>query len=181
MKKPFVIIVIFLIVIIVIFIYLFVFNSSREQGDKFLSVPPCAFVMANTWHYNKDELTFLRDHLSLYFTNKAGDAPWAFAPVYLPDGAVVKKFLIYCTDNDNNPENELSFELGRSKHEAEESEALASIYYCSTQPSPNRIILEDDSIDYPQINNKDYSYWLYIEIENPSQDVKFHGAKIIYE
>ena len=168
MKKPFVLVVIFLIPLI--------FSSACEEEPKVLSISPCALMPPTN-----DRLIFSKNQIDFYYPTQPSEEIGVYAPVYLPNGAIVKEFVVYCTDNDDRDEASITAILGRNKHEDQSGDNLAAVSTRFLASSPERRVLIDDNIDFTQVDNRMYSYFLFLEIGRTGRDLKFHGAKIIYE
>ena len=173
MKKPF--------VLIVIFLCLLVFNSSCQQEPKVLSISPCALTLPNNYFYQHEGLTFRRSGSYFNFDDPAEGEGWAYAPVYLPNGAKVKKFVVYYTDNDDTEQATITVSLSCHNHTSGDILTMASVTSAGLPSSPDRRILEGNAVDNAQVKNDLNSYFLGIVFEESFPTLIFHGAKVIYE
>ncbi len=155
-------------------------DMDLAAGGVF-SISPCAMQLPTNFYYHKDYWVFYRDAVEFYFPAQADSELSAWAPVNLPNGAVVKKFVIYCTDNDDTADTYMTVHLARYRHTVSDYNSMASVTTLPLAASPDRRILKDEIIDYAQVKNHMYSYILFLEVDQLSDNVRFHGAKIIYE
>ena len=179
MKKPF--------VLIVIFLYLLVFNSACDQdaedmdseASKVVSISATALKPGSSSYY--DTWKFYTYPQEAYIVATAGVfTPIITAPVYLPHGAIVKELVVYYTDDDDREDHQIR--VGLIGHEMETGNDHWMAAVISHVPaSPDRRVLEDNTIDYAQVDNHKYAYFLEVTFDQPTADVKFHGAKIILE
>lgn len=167
MKKPF--------VLVFIFLMLLIFFSACEQGPKVLSISPCALKPAHSSDYG---VGFAAYSNQFFWAIENGNVD-AFAPVYLPHGATVKKFVAYYSDNSGA--GKIIISLLRQNMETGQVETLAGVNSVQLPDSPERRVVEDTTINHAQIDNQTYSYHLNVNCWETVPELIFYGAKIIYE
>jgi hypothetical protein len=156
-------------------------DDMDAQAGKVISLSPCACKPWYQWYY--DELTFSIESDEAYIEQRAG---WTFMvgfyiPVSLPHGAVVQKMAVYYTDNSDSLDFEIDVRLGRHNMTSGGWDTLAYVSSHAEAASPDRRVLKDTAIDFPQVGNHMYSYHLIVRFWEASHNVKFHGAKIVLE
>jgi hypothetical protein len=179
MKRPF--------ALFAIFLCLLVFNSACDQDSedmdseetKVVSISATALKPGASSYY--DTWTFYTYPQEAYIVATAGVfTPIITAPVYLPHGAIVKELVVYYTDNDDREDHQIR--VGLIGHEMETGNDHWMAAVISNGPaSPDRRVLEDNTVDYAQVDNHKYAYFLEVTFHQPTANVKFHGAKIILE
>ncbi len=147
-------------------------------GGGVISISPCALKPEDTSYYSQS-ITF--DEREFIYGTGPEDAFDAYAPVYLPNGATVKKLVVYYYDNDSYFEASLVIVLGRVRHTTGGGDWMAVAGSEPPAASPTRRISKDETIDYALVQNHLYSYYIALYQDAPSSNVKFHGAKIVYE
>lgn len=170
-----------------IFLLLFFLGTACDQdtedldstGSKVVSISATALKPGASSYY--DTWTFYTYPLEAYIVATAGVfTPIITAPVYLPHGAIVKELVVYYTDDDDREDHRIR--VGLIGHEMETGNDRWMAAVLSNVPaSPDRRVLEDNTIDYAQVDNHKYSYFLEVTFREPTADVKFHGAKVILE
>lgn len=102
-----------------------------------------------------------------------------YAPLNLPHGAVLKKFVIYFIDNGNGTGDFLTVGLKRVNVLTGVSEYIASLTTMAQGSSPNIVALAATSLVHRLVNDRDYSYCLEVQFgPSSSQQVQFCGARI---
>lgn len=153
-------------------------DMDSEEG-KIISISATALKPGASSYY--DTWTFYTYPQEAYIVATAGVfTPIITAPVYLPHGAIVKELVVYYTDNDDREDHQIR--VGLIGHEMETGNDHWMAAVISHVPSsPDRRVLEDNTVDYAQVDNHKYAYFLEVTFDQPTADVKFHGAKIILE
>jgi hypothetical protein len=119
--------------------------SQREKNKTgFLSIPPCAFIPKN------ETIDYYLTGLSIY-----GNGTF-YAPVYLPDEAIVTKLTFYWCDYSESKNAELS--LWRKDIGIGVAQGMVELHTYGNDSS-NHYSMEDD-IAVATINNANYSYYL---------------------
>jgi len=147
-------------------------KGSIYYGTKtrYISVSPSAF--------NPGSSTYTYSMGSYYLYKKTGYATtqnW-WAPVYLPDGAVVTEFKVWYFDYTSQAD--MTFRLQRATI-ASSGVDMASVTTSGSAGNGNGA---DTSINYATINNSLYVYFLFMQF--PAVDIgdylSFSGARIKY-
>jgi hypothetical protein len=105
-----------------------------------------------------------------------------YAPVYLPNGAIVKKVIGLCSDNDSSsPPNYVLMRLERRNNYANLSQTLAELSTDGLPASTSLRIRKTTDINDPTVDNL-YSYSLRVSFgPYGSSGLIFYGFWIIYE
>ncbi len=169
------------------------FNQEVEDQDlyaedadlgtlKIYSISPYATIRTWDGAYQNWEFSCSWFEAMVRDTHGLG-APKLSAPVYLPLGAIVKKMVVYITDNDDLATSYVDAILSWNDMKTLGYNRMASVTTNGLPSSSDRQILKDATINNAQIKNNRYCYCLevYFGGGTGSTDLKFHGAKIIYE
>lgn len=153
-------------------------RSAAAAG--ILTIPPVAFRPIDSASDNKHK--WFANEQALY-VDYSVDGPYFAAPVYLPNGAKVKRVTVYLTDNGTSTDDEVRVFLHRQNLSSGELTTMS--YLCNHTPelphSSNRQAMVDKTISNSTINNGQYSYTVYVWfIFSCTDKVKFHGIKIEY-
>jgi len=145
-----------------------------------LTVSPVAFRPVDS--VSDNERTWYAHETELYVLHSV-DGPYFVAPVYLPNGAIVRKVTVYLTDNGTGPDDEVRVYLRRQNLMTGVVQTMT--YVCNHSPAlphkPSRQTMTDTTISYRTINNGSYSYTVYVWfIFDCTDRVRFHGVKIEY-
>ena len=167
-----------LLIISVIFVMALLADPLPSQCvTKVLVVPPSA--MRPQDHYINDLNWYAYDD-EFYFDTAYFDPVRGNAPIYLPHGAYVTKLVVFYTDNGNDPDEEIGVYLYRQEMATGTSEQMAAVSSSLKASNPGRRMLKDSSINYDVINYN-YSYTLMVRFYIGHDNVRFHGAIIVYE
>jgi hypothetical protein len=100
-----------------------------------------------------------------------------YAPVNLPNGAVITEFRVWYLDNSSS---NLGITLNRRAYGATGASIVMSSIVTSGTPGNSN--LTDNTIDYATINNNSYTYHIMIEfpMADTDWDLRFRQAKITY-
>ena len=94
-------------------------------------------------------------------------------PVYLPQGALIKKLVAFAFDNTTL--SNITVYLYRDVQNSNTGQTMAGF---ATSNSPDVQKLMDDTVGYSTINNGQYSYHIQASIYGPS--VSLYTVKIVY-
>ena len=137
------------------------------SGFKIVSIPPSAFVpMEDTYDWIITSVSVINRTVL--------DPQYFMAPVILPHGATITKLTAYFYRDDELAAAQITLRR-TARMGTSDIMALVDATWTSGYSSGY-----DDTIDYPIIDNENYSYTVRI-ILNPNdnvEDVKFNGAKI---
>jgi len=147
-------------------------KGSIYYGTKtdYISISPSAFNPgSNTYTY----------YMGSYYLSKSygytTTQNW-YAPVYLPDGAVVTEFKVWYFDYTSQAD--MTFRLQRATI-ASSGVDMASV---ATSGNAGNGVGTDTSINYATVNNGSYVYYLFMQF--PAVDIgdylSFSGARIKY-
>jgi hypothetical protein len=143
--------------------------ESRTPNKGFISISPSAF--------QPDDIT-----LSTYRTNGShfsGEGRF-IASLQLPHRAIITNMTI--SADDWTTDGAVYVLMLRSEVTGEWSGSwfvMASVY-TGWEDTPGYIVLYDDTIDYAEIDNQNYYYWLVLDI-SPFYSCMLYGALIEYE
>ncbi len=145
---------------------------------KVLSIHPCAFKPAYSSQYQNGD--FETSFTKATFKDSGAYDPAMYAPVFLPDGAVVKDTYAVIIDDDG------SYYLYMNLIRRDVKESIAS--YMSTlstsgmASSWRQKVLHDSTISNSQIDNY-FTYFIEVNFGfgNGSSDLHVLGFWIIYE
>jgi hypothetical protein len=116
------------------------------------------------------------------YTARSVDGPWFAASVNLPQGAAIKKMTVYVTDMGTGSDDEIRVSLNRQNLATGAVESMASVNNHSPSPLPystSRQTLVDSTIVNKKVNNKVYTYTVYVRFVMDCTDkVRFNGVKI---
>jgi hypothetical protein len=166
-----------LIISVILVMALLVDPLPVQCVTKVLVVPPSAmrpqdsYVNSLDWYAYDDEF---------YFDTGYPDPVRGNAPIYLPHGSYVKKLIVYYTDNGTHPDEEIGVYLYRQEMATGAYDQMAAVSSSTKPANPGRRVLKDHTINYDVISYN-YSYTLMIRFYVGHDNVRFHGAIIIYE
>ena len=150
------------------------FTSSESLGDPvpggpgYFMQPASAFRPDNPSNFDLN---------AAYLTNLSSIAKTFYAPVSLPQGATINKFILYYFDNAAL----LSVEgaLGRIAFPGVSFVELAHVNSNSRIDSPASNYVETTNINNPVIDNQSYAY--YVRVKLPATvNVNVNGFRIDY-
>ena len=107
-----------------------------------------------------------------------GDAGYMYAPVSLPDGAIVSEVVFYVYDNDNG--EEVTGEMYRQTFGASASTQMALTGGSGVAAQPASTSISDVTITNSTIDNSSYSYYLRFNTEENNNQLRVYGARIRY-
>jgi hypothetical protein len=144
-----------------------------------ISISPCAF---HPWDSDQAGKTWYAYEKELSINYASPEGQYFLAPVYLPNGAAIKKMTIFVTANgDTSGDDVLSVSLNRQNMASGAVETLAYTWTNGMTPSTARKAVVDSSIKYKTVNNSLFSYSLYVHFyQGCHSTVKLHGVKIEY-
>lgn len=147
-------------------------------GKKVLAIPPCALKPAYADQYQSGN--FEAGFVKATFQDGGSYDPAMYAPVYLPDGAVVKDTYAIIIDNDNS--YYLYMNLIRRDVKNSIAAYMATMSTSGMTSSWKQKVLHDSIISYPQVNNY-YTYFIEVHFGNGSGSSDLHvmGFWIVYE
>ncbi len=167
-----------LLIFSVIFVMAVLVDPLPSQCEtKVLVVPPSA--MRPQDHYINDLNWYAYDD-EFYFDTGYPDPVRGNAAIYLPNGASVKKLIVFYTDNGNDPDEEIGVYLYRQEMGTGASQQMASVSSSMMISDPGRRYLKDNSINYDVIDYN-FSYTLMVRFYIGHDNVRFHGAIIVYD
>lgn len=144
-----------------------------------VSLSPAAFRPIDS--VSDNDRTWTSSEKELY-TTRSIDGPWFAASINLPQGALIKKMTVYVTDQGTAVDDEIRVSLNRHDLATGIVESMASVNNHSPSPlpsSPSRQTLVDSTIVNKKINNKLYTYTVYVRFVMDCTDkVRFNGVKI---
>lgn len=108
----------------------------------------------------------------------AADDAYMFAPVSLPDSAVVTEVEFYVYDNSST--YEVSGELRRQTFGASGTTIMASTAGSGTTATPATTSLTDSTIGNSTIDNSSYSYYLKFNTKENNSNLRIYGVRITY-
>jgi hypothetical protein len=102
-----------------------------------------------------------------------------YAGLTLPQGATLKRFVVYCLDDSNGPSDHVTVNLKRTNVATGAVEYIASVSTLPLAASADRMVLAAPSLAHKVVNNRNYAYSLEVSF-GPSAPslVQFFGAKI---
>jgi hypothetical protein len=136
------------------------FQADGQQNDVWAYVNGLAYIPSGT------------EPLSVF----------SFAPVYLPEGAVVEEVTFYYYDNDETGNAHVKGRLSRYSVDTAASNTLAEIESTTTGASLDVQSSTDTSIYNSTIDNQAYAYYLRgeFQVDIASFNLKFYGCRIKY-
>lgn len=160
--------------------------DAIPPGWKTYSIPPCAVKPGSILQYDSSKYYFTTGNASTIAHSVDGSIYNNFtfiAPIFLPDGAIIKKFGAVCIDRTDAPLAKVSIYIGRLEHRTGDLGNIALVDTLFLPASDDKIVLVDHSIENPLVENHLYSYYLYVKFEKvgPNPDFEFNGAAIVYE
>lgn len=151
----------------------------KTPRTKYLNIPATAFIKDDTYSDALWNLSASYNHIS------AGPSSvvQAYAPVYLPDGAVIQSVSISYIDN-HSSDLDIIFALYRRSYTATSSTTVASATTTSTGTNSSMKILTD-SLNSPHVvdsNNNYYNMYLNWDpvTSTSTYNQRFFGARIAY-
>jgi hypothetical protein len=115
-------------------------------------------------------------------TNSASASADMFAPVYLPDGATIKRVGGLCIDNDStSAAYDILMKLVRRDNRTNTIQTVAQVATDALSSSPDKRIRHTSSINFPTVDNM-YTYSLDVRFgPDGSTGLIFYGFWIVYE
>ena len=153
----------------------FKYDTPRTRR---LNIPACAFVKDDAYPNAVWNMTS-----SYAYTSTEGTSGYcyAYAPIYLPEGATVTGVQIQYYDNDSTLDIYVTFALRRASITSTSSQNLSYGTATSSGDSTTLRVAEDDDLAYTSIeNNYNYSMYLAWNPTGLSHDLRFYGASITY-
>jgi len=154
-------------------------NISWPEKTGYLSVPAAAFTREIDNTGNTSETTAIRNWgASLEYFDQSNDGDLyrgecAVAPIYLPNSAIITRIVAYF--HDRNSERNVTLSLYRDKFFDGSSSCMTSL---ETIDMYDRQFQENSVIDYPEVDNFLYNY--YLKVNLPIFTV-LYGARIEYK
>ncbi len=160
-------------------------SASAASGNAGDGVPVTSYysVLPVDCHITSKDFSTLIWYLSadaFYFASAYPETIWVDVPLHLPQGAAVKSFSVFATDNGAGADETMSFTLQRRKLSTGTYDSMAYVSTTGLAPSADRRILTDGSITFGKVDNNVYGYYILIRFEQGSSNIKFNGAKIKY-
>ncbi len=168
-------------------------NDIRVNGEYhysspqtyYLNIPTPAFVTQGL-----DDETWVTYAYYAYIADGSAVAPYSvkvLAPVNLPQGATVTGFRLYYMDDLWGAGLTISGSLIRSRVTHDTMSTVNLAYIASTDSSGDDDdidFVEDTSIVYDTIENRDYQYAISVQFTVPSPTIgsalRFYGARVAY-
>ena len=152
-------------------------------GEQFLNMPAVAFFPIGPIPYAAQTSWDLPEGFWGRIPGDAGTVVHLYAPVYLPDGAIVTEFSVRYYDNSVDEELWVRLHLV-SKANWEYDGFYMVIEEFNTHgefASPDIQSAVFTDINYSTIDNRDYSYGIHLSWgPGSSGAIHFHGCRITY-
>ncbi|MBN1225051.1 MAG: hypothetical protein JXB23_17515 [Candidatus Aminicenantes bacterium] len=153
-------------------------TAMTTVKQKAFSVPPCALKPPYSDQFQPG--SFRTTFVEAVFNDSGSYDPVMYAPVHLPQGAVVKSIYAACVDNDDGKYLRLSL----IRRDVKESTAayMAILTTSGLASSWKQRVLKNTFISYSLINNY-FTYFLEVNFSfnHGSNDLSFLGFWIVYE
>ena len=144
-----------------------------------LSISPCA--LRPKWSDIYQGGSFAAGPGEAYIAYSPVGPAQMFAPVNLPEGAVIKKVVGLCSDNDSSAPAYVQMRLERRNNYSTTTQTLAEVSTDGLASSTSKRIRKTSVIAYPIVNNT-YTYSLQVYFgPNGSTGLIFYGFWIVYE
>ncbi len=137
---------------------------------RYLNVPHAAFKAMGSW------TTYDSGGIAGLYSTTAGVGRF-YAPVELPDGAVIEELAVKCLDNE--PAGGLNVRLDRRSFSTLDTGSLM-VGTGLTSDQAGWQIVTDSTVDDATIDNQNYYYHLQLGLEAASTDLALGGVRIKY-
>ncbi|MBN2206433.1 MAG: hypothetical protein JW742_03425 [Candidatus Aminicenantes bacterium] len=151
---------------------------AAQATTKYLAIPANALKPAN---WDADNRMWTASQTVFNFDTGATPPFEANAPVYLPQGAVIKKVTFYFTDNDPAASGKIDFSLNRQKLSTGGLAPIATASTGASATSASRKSIDAAKVVVGKVDNLKFSYSLNVRFGLGTNLLKFHAAVIWYE
>ncbi len=153
-------------------------NLAAQATTKYYAIPANALKSAN---WDADNRMWTSSQTVFNFDTSVTYPLEANAPIYLPQGAVVKKVTFYFTDNDPASNGKIDFSVNRQKLATGSLGSIATATTAALPASTVRKSVDATKIVNGKVDNLGFSYTLNVKFGLGTDLLKFHGAVIYYE
>jgi hypothetical protein len=151
---------------------------AAQATTKYLALPPNALKPAN---WDADQKMWTSSQTGFNYSTSVNMPLDANAPIYLPEGAVIKKVTFYFTDNNAVSTGKMDFSLNRQKLSTGSLGAIATANTGASATSASRKSIDAAKIVNGKVDNLNYTYSLNVRFNAPTPLLQFHGAVVWYE
>lgn len=151
---------------------------SAQATTKTISIPPNALKPAN---WDADQRMWTSSQTIFNFSTSVASPLDANAPIYLPQGAVIKKVTFYYTDNNPASNGKIDFSINRQTLATGSLGAIAKATTSAVAASASRKSIDAAKVINGKIDNLAYTYSLNVKFGLPTPLLQFHGVVITYE
>lgn len=151
---------------------------AAQATTKYLSVPANALKPAN---WDADQRMWTSTQTVFNYSTSVAMPLDANAPLYLPEGAVIKKVTFYFTDNNPAATGKMDFSLNRQKLATGGLLPVATANTGTSATSASRKSIDAAKVVGGKVDNLNYSYSLNVRFNAPTPLLQFHAAVIWYE
>ena len=170
-----------LVVAVCVFFVSLAFSGTAPNPKKiqYLNIPAAAFTSANEGDLLNEDYVNLGSGIFLYGTNIQLSL---LCPVYLPQGATVTNFSVFFYDTSATTDLHFIASLHSRPIQTASPRAMVTISYGVNGYASGMQYVNDDSISYATIENKDNQYYILIGMSyvGAHDDVLFNGCRIAY-
>lgn len=107
-----------------------------------------------------------------------GDVGYMYAPVNLPNGAIVTEVIFYVYDNDAG--EEVTGNMYRQQFGISSTTVMATTAGSGVVAQPASTSISDVTINNSTIDNSSYSYYLRFNTEENNNQLRVYGARLRY-
>ena len=149
-------------------------SSSLLLADPVPGGPGYAIYHASAFLPTKSTITY--NNFNSRLVNETAPFALFYAPVSLPHGATINKFILYYTDNDATQNT--NAELRQTAYPDLTSPILASVSSDGSSPTPT--FAETTGITNPVIDNQRYGYHVRLFLPVSVTNLSVNGFRIDY-
>ena len=153
-------------------------NLTAQATTKYYSIPANALKPAN---WDADQRMWTSSQTVFNYSTSVNMPLDANAPIYLPEGAVIKKVTFYYTDNNAASTGKMDFSVNRQKLSAGSLGAVATANTGASATSASRKSIDASKVVNGKVDNLNYTYSLNVRFNAPTPLLQFHAAVIWYE
>jgi hypothetical protein len=152
--------------------------AGAKATTMYYSLPANALKSAN---WDADNRMWTSSQTVFNFDTSVTYPLEANAPIYLPQGAVIKSVTFYFTDNDPSSNGKIDFGVNRQKLATGALGAIATATTGALPASAARKSVNVAKIVNGKVDNLGFSYTLNVKFGLGTDLLKFHGAVIAYQ
>jgi len=153
-------------------------NLAAQTTMKYHAIPANALKPAN---WDADQRMWTSSQTVFNYSTSVNMPLDANAPIYLPEGAIIKKVTFYFTDNNPATTGKMDFSVNRQKLSTGSLGTIAKANTGASASSASRTSIDAAKVINGKVDNLNYTYSINVRFNAPTPLLQFHGAVIAYE